>query len=503
MRSRRSRSVGSTAAALAAALLAACVGGGHDDAPRVTSPDERLTDAEWDYGASFTRDVADVTFQPEVVIPEGGADAIVAATGDGLTWILDGDADEVDDLAPGKILLATNRAAGRVLAVDEVEGGDVAVTLGPMELIDAIRDIDTSYSGEIDPDLVQLRTAPDLPSSADITNRAPVPGAEPPEVTGNAVDAVSFGQLTAAAQAPTGDRGTLPPPSSTALPVETVAGMRVFPLHGSDGTWGVELAYNRNGLKVTGQAKVYLKSPKIKFDLVIANGKIVTALAQLDGVAGVRATFSAGSERGLQANIHQLVDLPLDINIPIFGPSLPFAANFHQAFRIDTVFTAKNSVLTFDGAYVFRGSLKAGYENSRFVLGAPSGLSVDRSIIQSTKGKSLGVTGFVLAHKLQVTVGIGGFGFAVGPYVSLNTAMTVTNGSDLGIVKCKGATLNLDLGYGIGYVIPSAVAEVLNTFLRALNLGQIPRTGGTGPTLAHLATLEGYWPKINACEGAI
>lgn len=504
---------GITAAVLAAVLAAqvvACSGGGDDSgSARVSSPDERLTDAEWDYGASFTRDVDGVTFQPAVVIPGGGADAVVEATGDGLTWTLDGDAAEVDDLAPGKVLLATNRAAGRVLAVEELDDGNVAVTLGPMDLTDAIRDIDTSYEGAIDRDLVQIRTAPELPASADVTNRKAVPGAEPdPDEVAARAAAPTAVPFLASVPGPVSQelpdaRGLLPPPSSVPLPVVPVSGMRVFPLHGSDGSWGVELGYDRNGLKIVGSARVYMERPTIQFELVIRSGKIITAEAQLGGVAGVRASFEAGTELGLQANIHQIVDLPLDINVPIFGPLLPFSANFHQTFKIDTVFSAKNSTLKFDGDYAFSGSLRAGYRDGKFGFAAPSGLSVKRSLLQSTEGVSLGVNGFVIAHKLQVTVGIGGFGFAVGPYVSLTTAMTVVRGSDLGIVICKGATLNLDMGYGIGYVIPTAVVNVLNVFLRALNLKEIQASGGTKPVLTHLATLEGYGPKVKACQGAI
>lgn len=490
--------------AVLAAQVVACTGGGGSGA-RVSSPDERLTDAEWDFGASFTRDVDGVTFQPDVVIPGGGADAVIGATGDGLTWILDGDAAEVDDLRPGKVLLATNRAAGRVLAVEEADGGNVAVTLGPIELTDAFRDIHTSYDGAIDPELIQVRAAPDLPASADVTNRDPVPGAEPPEVAASALSAVPFGSGFArrSTQPAPADRGTLPPPSNSPVPVVPVTGMRVFPLHGSDGSWGVELAYNRNGLKVVGSARVYLQRPEIRFKLDMVDGKIITAEAELTGVAGVRATFDAATERGLQANIHQIVDLPLDITVPIFGNVRFFAANFHQSFKIDTVFSAKNSTLTFDGDYAARGSLRAGYRNGSFAIDAPRNLQVKRSLLQSVDGVSLGANGLVIAHKLQVTVGIGGFGFAVGPFVSLTTAMTVTNGSDLGIVKCKGATLNLDMGYGIGYVMPAAVVSVINTFLRALNVAEIKRTGGIEGKLTHLATLRGHAPRVNACQGAI
>lgn len=562
-------------AAIATATVGAACSTSSGSEARVASPDPRLTGAEWDYGASIRRDAPGVTYQPDVVIPGGGAASVVGVSGDGITWTLRGDAAEVNNLTPGKLLLVTNRGAGRVLAVDHHPDGNVAVTIGPADLTDFIRDINTQWDGDIDPAVTQIRAAPTLPSSADVTNHnsdtssadnggnqdpsaadskpsngtGPTgPGttrSAPPTTSGDDSPTTTTGQTENGAPAtgvppadldaasgskpvlasatmpdaalahaersdllqqtqgnPLQDRGVLPPVSKDPLPVVPVVGMTAYPIHASDGSWGVELQYNKNGLRIRGSARIYLDKPRIKFNLDIKDGKIVTAEAELAGVAGVRATFDAGTETGLQANIHQIIDLPLDISIPIFGPLLPFAANFHQSLQIDTVFSAKNSTISFNGDYALSGSLRAGYHDGSFGVGAPSGLSVRKSLLQTTKGVSVGVNGFIIAHKLQMTIGIGGFGFAVGPYVSLITAMSVVNGSDLGIVKCKGGTLNLDMGYGIGYVMPTAVVKVINVFLHALNIGEIKASGGTKPITTHLATLQGYAPKLKICEGA-
>lgn len=567
MIARRKVAVALTFALATAALGVGCSGDDGAAPARVRSPDPRLTDAEWDYGASVDRDTEGVVFQPDVVIPGGGAESVVQVSGDGLTWTLDGDAAEVADLAPGKLLFVTNRGAGRVLGVEQA-GEDVAVTIGPAALTDFFVELDASYDGAIDPALVQVRAAPTRPSSADVTNRSgdegdgtetddpdasggagepddptsppttgdpgpvsqpgpdpqpgPAPGEESPTGTGASIrsagaagnrvpDLVDLASATAEPVPPVpslpipdpASRGVLPPVAQAPLPVVPVTGMRAFPLHGSDGSWGVELAYDHNGLKVVGSARVYLHSPTIHFDLVIADAKIVTAEARIDGVAGVRGSFDAATETGLQANIHQVVDLPLDISMPILGPALPFAVNFHQSFKIDTVFSAKQSTLSFTGDYAFQGSLRVGYSNGSFGVGAPTGLSVKRSLLESTNGVSLGVNGFLIAHKLRMTIGIGGWGFAVGPYVSLTTTMSVVRGSDLGMVTCKGANLVLDLGYGIGYVMPLAVATLVNVFLRALNLREIEPTGGTEPQTTRLATLQGTAPAAKVCEGAV
>ena len=204
----------------------------------------------------------------------------------------------------------------------------------------------------------------------------------------------------------------------------------------------------------------------------------------------------------LAGNINKVIDLPLDISMPIVG-EFPFSVNFGQSLKISTAFSAKQSSLNFVGDYAFTGSLRMGYSDGRFGAGAPTSLSVKRSLLQSASGVSLGVTGFVFAHKLKMTVGIGGFGFVVGPYASLTSAVGVANGSDLGIVKCKGATLDLDMAFGIGYVMPQPVVKVINFFLRSLNLGEIKPSGGTDVQKLHLATLQGYAPKVKVCEGAV
>jgi len=100
------------------------------------------------YGAVPTRNAA-VTYQPDVVIVDGGADAVRSVSSDGLTWIIKGNAGHAKDLAVGKILFVTSRSAGRVLAV-QPDGADLAVTIGPVDLADVIQKADISYNKPLD-----------------------------------------------------------------------------------------------------------------------------------------------------------------------------------------------------------------------------------------------------------------------------------------------------------------------------------------------------------------
>ena len=89
---------------IACALLAGCRGRSSVD-PRSAGPPrflklDDLSAAEKRYGQSATRTSA-VTYQPDVVIPSGGASTIRGLSPDGLVWTLDPDADGVRDIQPG------------------------------------------------------------------------------------------------------------------------------------------------------------------------------------------------------------------------------------------------------------------------------------------------------------------------------------------------------------------------------------------------------------------
>ena len=82
-----------------------------------------LTDAEIKYGVSPTRN-DQVTYQDDVIVMEHGAEAIRSQTANGLTWTIDGKASGAQEIEPDKILFATGRVVGRVLAVEH-QGSDI------------------------------------------------------------------------------------------------------------------------------------------------------------------------------------------------------------------------------------------------------------------------------------------------------------------------------------------------------------------------------------------
>jgi hypothetical protein len=62
--------------------------------------------------------------------------------------------------------------------------------------------------------------------------------------------------------------------------------------------------------------------------------------------------------------------------------------------------------------------------------------------------------------------------------VGLLTALGVTQGSTVGLIQCKGGTLDSSLTGGVGYSIPQPVTDAINFVLRALNVNQIKSQGG-------------------------
>jgi hypothetical protein len=86
---------------------------------------------------------------------------------------------------------------------------------------------------------------------------------------------------------------------------------------------------------------------------------------------------------------------------------------------------------------------------------------------------------------MKVIVGVGAFGFAAGPYFSFTSAVGAFRNSDIGMLKCNGAVLDVKLSGGVGYVIPKAITNLLNSFLERLNLSlRITGEGGLQPTSA-------------------
>jgi hypothetical protein len=245
---------------------------------------------------------------------------------------------------------------------------------------------------------------------------------------------------------------------------------------------GFSATHTAPGIRFTAFAKLTLDNPNFTFRLDITHGHLKTAEVELSGLAAVRVGFDGGTNADFK-NPNQAFELPLDISFPIPGIPVPFAATFHQSILVQTMFTAKNATLNAVGKYGFGGTITAGVIDGHLGATAPVFIDTKQNLAESLNGASLGVNGLVLGYGGKFLVGLGAYSFAVGPYLSVNTTVGATRGSDaqgpITGYTCRSAQYTMALDYGVGYAIPNVVVKALNAFLGLFHAKPITPTHGT------------------------
>jgi hypothetical protein len=254
-------------------------------------------------------------------------------------------------------------------------------------------------------------------------------------------------------------------------------------------------------LTLAADASVHLAAPKLDADLQIDDG-IKVATLELSGAAGVTMTFKASTDVGMSANVNEVFQPDTDFSIPVYGLGpVPLAVTVRQQYLIQTAFGVRNTTMTATGDYTFTGAFKIGYSGGTWGVFGPRGFSAKRSLLQSTTGMSLGASGLVMSHQLKVIVGVGVHNFAAGPYFTFTSAVGVTRASDIGLLTCHQATLDLTLTGGVGYFIPKAITNAINFVLRQLNIKyQVNGEGGFSSTPLKVISTSGSAPPSAACK---
>ncbi len=425
-----------------------------------------LTPNELKWGISPTRN-SKVAYQPGVIIMEHGSDAVRAMASNGMTWTIDANAPGADQIKPDKILFATGRVMGRVLAVDHTPNG-LAVTLGPVEITDVIKDCDLKSDQPLDIGSALVYTASDYPGATTYDDSVPPTSFAEPRMP----------MLFASYAAPASPSAQDAMPGIGA-PMELLLGdFHVIPV--CCGGLGITLAHDAKGVKMMATAAVELSHPSVHFALVIRGGTIYTAYVQLQGTAGFRVHFSAGTEAGISGNIKQNFFVPVDATFPIVGLAVPLSVVIRQTLRVETIFTAQTGTLEATGEYGFGGEFKAGKENGGdWRADGPTSVTTKQNLANPLDGISLGVNGLVFAYGAKIIVGIGAFGFVTGPYVGYNTVVGVNKTSSMpGALPCRSGQLNTSMRFGVGYQIPQVVTNAINFFMRALGIKPINSEGG-------------------------
>lgn len=483
-----------------------------------------LSESEINFGIAPQRGPG-VTYQDGIILMEHGDKAIRSFASDGMSWTLDANAPQVSDIQVGKVLFATDRCAGKVLAVQR-NGASVKVVLGPVQLNELVKQGNFTYNQPLDLNNAIAVVTPDYPAALG-SSQLQQEIKPPPSTTsrnegqrgywrsvsyyvvsndgkwtpmrtvtagGPALrDAVyhpgSPSVVPAALQAQVPGTGAAIPAAGQGLaaapvPVPqlkqlTFNNLQATPCALDCGGIGAKVYQEKDGVKVWASIIFHLNRPHIVFDASVS-GNGVNANLQLFGGAGVTITVDAATGNdfaSIQGNIKELGIIPAEINVPIGGLYIPLTAKLSQALDITSGFSAKNSVLHGEGSLDLDGSIEAWYKAGQgWHIDKPTA-TLKNSLAGLISGESMGINSFVFAFSQRLMVGVGALGFAAGPYVDLLTTLTTLKQSSATWVDCRQATFAMSLGAGIGYSMPQVVAKVINAVLGLFGVKPIPSWG--------------------------
>jgi hypothetical protein len=502
-----------------------------------------MTESERRWGMAPKRG-AGIVYQDDIILMEHGDQAIRSFASNGLSWNFDAKAPQVNEIQPGKIVFATGRAVGRVLAVQR-NGDQVSAILGPVQLTDLVKQGKFMYDQPLDLNSAIAIAAPDYPGAVNSTamqNRTP--GAQSSIQSGSGTWHVAeyyvvsdTGKWTpmrtvtgsgARVRKPTLLRtgfhpsnrlrpmqagpnlgnlnnfnpGPIPTPK---IPMIPLSGLQATPCVDCGGL-GLKMYQEKDGLRVWVTVVFHLDHPHVVFCASIDNGSIEANL-QLAGGGGVTATLDAASSQEFTGgNIKEVGLIPLDITVPIGGIFLPLQIDLSQSIDLESAFSAKTSRLHGAGGIDLTGEIAADYHKGAWEITPPSG-QVKQNLAGMVTGISVGINALVFAISQRLMVGVGALSFATGPYVDLTSSVTSLKGSSIGTTLlsrtpiCAQGTFNMSLGAGIGYSMPRVVASVLNTVLGWFGVKPVPPWGSI-VALPHRKTLIDHKDEIpEGCSG--
>lgn len=435
---------------LAVAVVASCAGG--DGGGTVTvSRTARLSGDERRYGAGFAEHSA-ITYQPDVVILGGGPSSVRSVSSDGLVWTIDGGAKGADELRPGKVLLATNLAAGRVLAVDDV-GGDKRVALGPVALTDVIEDGTIRSSRPVPLGTAYVYSTPDAPGASGAEGSTPAAGPgraiRPGEATGTGV----------------------------------AGGWRFTSICCTSN--GIHISWDGGGARAQATAQITFDQPRVGFSLSIGGGSLINASAHLYGAASLRVGVSAAVESSASNVSSNQIQVPATISVPIPVAGIPLTINFQQVFEVRTGLTGRAALST-EGVYKLGGALGFSYVHGRASADVPT-LSVEKSALDKINTLAVAPQGMTVAWGLKTTIGVGFAALSAGVWYKVVAALSfATSGAQIdpiqgtSLVSCKTLSLRLIGSFGVGYSIPKFVADAINLLLGAVMRHPPIRVAPTG-----------------------
>lgn len=489
------------------------------DAPAVTDPVSR-------YGYGPAPD-PHITYQPDVVLVGGGPKVIRSVSSDGLTWTLDGSAQGVANLQPGKVMFASARAAGRVVGVEH-NGSDLAVTVAPVSLTDVVKDGHLTLDQPLDLESMLYQQIPDQPGTlVDLKTTSPGGSTDTPTdaATDTPTDASSSDASSADSGAPTDtasssdtSSGTTSDPSSDAptdpsstdpgAPTDTAsatdaAGTRVIKLPPvnlaaavaatpgrlpppgpsvknnpnasvSTSVGNFEITPYRDGKNI-GFTATYSQGLKLSLDFSLdASNAAVHADVPISG--GQAASTSQMWISGIKAVRVKLLagsanglsdNQKVRIQLPIdLGSELVPVYGIPTTIAMKMTFIVDTGFSAKDSTLSASGTIPlSGDVGFGAAPGSAASGSSDGGLINSLSGTSVGVNAVVIAANVKAGWGLGFAAAMAGPYASLTFSAGFTVGSDIGMLKCKSVTYKVTVGGGVGL---SVSTDAIDGFKKAL-----------------------------------
>jgi len=486
-------------------------------------------------------------YQPDVVIVEGGANAIRSASANGLVWTIDGNAKGARELSVGKIMFATSRAVGRVARIEHT-GDDLAVTLAPVQLTDLIRDAHIAAKLDLKPESVVYQYVPDLPgvisdSASDLSERLPAhlpgsgaqlrvaPAMWAPDGAGDdlEIQLVDETQTPGLPQLGHGS-GTEGFPFSVKNSMKVTVGAwdvepyltLQHPGQATSGTLGLKVALdagkkkfgpdgrNSAGLKLGFDVALILDNLQVDMSMPVANGRIGASRFIIRGIDGLDFSFWGGAENGNQDNQKIRIEVPVELNFPVppeATDGIPFIVQLKFKFFVESAFVLKNSSMYGTGKYGLSGPI--GFSGASAIL--PK-FTVLAPLTNDLQGITLGGAGVVVAVETRFFAGVGTPEAMAGIYAKVTPSFGVAMGSSLGYMlgpTCRGVTIRIDAGGGVGVQMSREAAQVLQKWLGAssalqhlfgpndkekteFNIGEI-----SGPIVNNRTV----WPDTPLCKG--
>lgn len=479
-----------------AGFVAAKVTGGDGDDEvsadvRDSVPDTNLPVDAVPAGDDATPDEDDVELADDVVVvPGAGGDAVRSVSDDGSTLVLADDADGVDDLEEGEVLLLTGITAARVTRLAEVDGG-IEVETEPVGLGDVVEDADLTWEPE-PVDLADAVLVVYEPDEETLTEQAlGAPGAPPEAVPASA----PLGEVQLASLLSPG-----PGRASFALPVQEAEG------DGSDGDAGEgEGDGDGDGApaprQVTGdvgdwhyQASATTAGDAITFDILLTKdadgvrtavdvhgevrgvslggsldvssgrvGQLSIDTPNLSGSADVTGIIAVGPEVGnLQVATFE-VPLAVQVPFPVYG--IPFTVGIEAKVQVDPEITTADAAVT--------GRFRADYSGSAGLSVSGTSLSTSGAATPNLEDPMEWVSGVSIAPASliitvlfpKVSIGLGMSTARASAYLMVSYSFAPTISGVTNVTPCIAQPMSMVIKAGIdaellGHEVDVASAEI-------------------------------------------